>query len=157
MIDVRFPKVSARDLEGGVVEVPGDLRGAVNLLILASSREHQHPIETWLPRLSALEAEFSELQTWRLVALPRSYRLMRGAIEGGLRAGVTDHLARQHTLVCFVDLDDLQRSLGLPSVADIHLYLLDAEGIVRWEGSGGHSQDALSSLETALTRALGGS
>ncbi|MCL5735243.1 MAG: hypothetical protein M1274_06570 [Actinobacteria bacterium] len=155
MIDVRFPNVSARNLEGGKVEVPGDLTGAANLLVLASSREHQHPVETWLPRLSALKEDFPKLETWRLVVLPRGYRFMRGAIEGGLRAGVTDRVARQRTLVSFIDLDDLRRPLGLPDMVDIHLYLLDASGTVRWEGRAGYSPAALSGLTAVLAGLLG--
>jgi hypothetical protein len=136
--------------------VPGDLGRVANLLVLAFSREHQHPIETWLPHLSAMEEDFPRLEIWRLVMLPRGYRLMRGAIENGLRTGISDPGARRHTLVAFVDLDGLRRALYLPDLSDVRLYLLNAEAIVRWEGAGGYGEGSLTTLKAALMQMLGG-
>lgn len=156
MIDVQFPKISARNLDGGAVEIPDGLGGTANLVVLAFLREHQHPIETWLPHLARLEEEFPGLEVWEVPALSRRYRIWRGAIDSGMRAGISDPQARSHTLTSYLDLHDLQLSLGLPDLADIHLYLLDGEGRVRWEGSGGYDPGTLLFLEAALAKLLGG-
>jgi len=157
MIDMNFPKISARNLEGQTVEVPGALTGRVNLVALAFLREQQHPIETWLPHLADLEARFPGLEVWQVPALSRRYAIWRGAIDRGMRAGITDARVRSHTLTSYLDLDALQISLGLRNLDDIRLYLLDAGGTVRWEGSGAYDPQTFSPLEGALTQLLGGS
>ncbi len=157
MINVPFPKITARNLEGLPVEVPADLTGSANLVVLAFLREHQYPVETWLPHLAALEANFPKFVVWEIPALARRYRLWRGAIESAMRAGIADPLVRSHTLPSYLDLEALQSSLGLRSLDDIHLYLLDREGWVRWEGSGAYDAETLGSLDAALAGLLGGS
>jgi hypothetical protein len=156
MINTKFPKVSARNLEGRTVEIPDDLIGRVNLVVLAFLREQQHPIETWLPRLADLEARFPGLEVWQVPALSRRYAIWRGAIDRGMRAGIPDARVRSRTLTSYLDLDALRASLGLRSLDDIRLYLLDGGGTVRWEGSGGYDPQTFTSLEGAVTRLLGG-
>jgi hypothetical protein len=152
----RFPNLSARNLEGRTLEIPAELAGTANLVLLAFLREHQGPVETWLPHLAELEREFAGLEVWEVAALSRRYRIWRGAISGGMRAGVPDPRARRHTLTAYLDLRDLHAPLGLRDFNDIHLYLLNRSGEVLWEGQGGHDAAALSSLRTALERQFGG-
>ena len=156
MINMDFPRISARNLEGQTVEVPGGLTGRMNLVVLAFLREHQYPIETWLPHLAGLEAKYPGLEVWEVPALSRHYRIWRGAIDGGMRAGIPDPRVRSHTLTSYLDLHGLQDSLGLRDLDDIRLYLLDGGGKVRWEGSGGYDHRTFGSLEGALTQLPGG-
>jgi hypothetical protein len=156
MIDMNFPKISARNLQGQTVDVPDGLTGRVNLVVLAFLREQQHPVETWLPHLADLGKRFPGLEVWQVPALSRRYAIWRGAIDRGMRAGIPDDRVRSRTLTSYLDLDALQISLGLRTLDDIRLYLLDAGGTVRWEGSGGYDPQTFSSLEGAVTQLLGG-
>jgi hypothetical protein len=147
---MQFPRLTARDLEGRTVEVPEGLSGAANLVVLAFQRDHQDPIETWLPHFALLEEQFPGLEVWELPALSRSYRIWRGAIDGGMRAGIPDRRVRRHTLTAYLNLGDLQRSLELPDLDDIYLLLVDRSGDVRWRGRGGYSEATLAALTVAL-------
>ena len=154
---MQFPRLTARDLEGRSVEIPAGLGAALNLVVLAFEREHQRPVESWLRHLADLEREFPGLEAWQVVALSRSYRLFRGAIDNAMRKGIADEPARRHTLVAYLDLHDLQRDLGLRDTADIRLYLLDGKGNVRWQGVGSFGEATLDSLRAAIGETGGNS
>jgi hypothetical protein len=147
---MQFPRLKARDLEGRTVEVPGGLGGAVNLVVLAFRRDHQYPIETWLPHFARLEQDFAGLEVWEVPALSRSYRIWRGAIDSGMRAGITDPGVRRHTLTAYTDLGGLQRALGLPDLEEIRLFLLGKNGSVLWRGRGAYSEETLAELTAVL-------
>jgi hypothetical protein len=147
---MQFPKMTARDLEGRTVTIPDGLSGALNLVVLAFEREHQYPIEAWLPHFARLEEAYPGLEVWEVPALSRGYRIWRGAIDGGMRAGIPDPNVRRHTLTSYLDLRDLRRALELPDTSDIHLYLLDRAGSIRWHGSGGYDETTLAGLSAAL-------
>jgi hypothetical protein len=150
---MQFPAFMARDLEGRTVEIPAGLAGAVNLVVLAFQRDHQYPIETWMPHFGRLQEDFPGLEVWEVPALSRTYRIWRGAIDGGMRAGIPDAHARRHTLTAYLNLRDLQRTLGLPDLVDIHLFLLDKTGGVIWQGRGGYHEATLTALTAALAAA----
>jgi hypothetical protein len=148
-----FPRVTTRDLEGRTVEIPAGLSGTVNLVVLAFKRDHQYPIETWMPHFARLESDYPGLEVWEVPALSRTYRIWRGAIDSGMRAGVPNPHARRHTLTAYLDVRGLQRALDLPDLDEIHLFLLDRSGNVRWQGHGAYNEATLTALRAAL-RAL---
>jgi hypothetical protein len=148
-----FPRVTARNLEGRTVDIPAGLSGTYNLLVLAFKRDHQYPIKTWMPHFAKLESDYLGLEVWEVAALSRSYRIWRGAIDSGMRAGVPDPRARRHTLTAYVDVRGLQRALNLQDLDDIHLFLLGQSGSVRWQGDGAYNEVTLTALTAAL-RAL---
>jgi hypothetical protein len=150
---MEFPRLTARDLEGRTVDVPEGLSGAFNLVVLAFKREHQFPIETWMPHFAELAKDFPGLEVWEVPALSRSYRIWRRAIDGGMRAGIADPHVRRHTLTSYLSLSDLQRALGLTDLNDIHLFLLDRTGSVLWQDRGGYSEATLAALTAALQAA----
>lgn len=147
---MRFPDLTAKDLEGRTVELPDGLSGSVNLVVLAFRRDHQFPIESWLPHFARLEEEFPWLEVWEVPALPRGYRIWRGAIDGGMRAGISDPRVRRHTLTAYVDLHRLQRALDLTDLSEIQLLLLNVRGEVRWRAEGAYSDETLVTLRAAL-------
>jgi hypothetical protein len=145
-----FPSISAQNLEGKTPTIPKDLPGTYNLVVLAFSREHLGPTETWSPHFSRLEQDFPEFEVWQVAALSKAYRMFRSAIDGGMRAGVADPRLRAHVLTAYLDLPSLQKALALPDLRDIHLYLLDGLGIIRWHTSGAWAADKLAGLIEAL-------
>jgi len=149
-LGVPFPSISAQNLEGKTLTIPKDLPGTSNLVALAFSREHLGPIETWSPHSSRLEQDFPGLGVWQVAALSKAYRMFRSAIDGGLRAGVADPRLRAHVLTAYLDLPSLQKALALPDLRDIHLYLLDGLGTIRWHASGAWAADRLAGLIEAL-------
>ena len=51
LIGGRFPPFSSRDLEGKTFEIPVDLPGSLNVVVLAFSREHRSAVESWLDEI----------------------------------------------------------------------------------------------------------
>jgi hypothetical protein len=147
---MQFPQLKARDLEGRTVQLPGGLDGSSNLVVLAFRRDHQYPIETWLPHFARLEEGFPGLEVWEVPALSRSYRIWRSVIDGGMRAGISEPRVRRHTLTTYTDLRVLQRALDLPDLDEICLFLLDRSGRIRWRGQGAYSEVTLAALTAAL-------
>ncbi|OFV82849.1 MAG: hypothetical protein A2W26_12695 [Acidobacteria bacterium RBG_16_64_8] len=131
--------------------------GAANLVILAFSREHQDDVENWQPHLAEVVEAHPSLEIWVVPALSRSYRFWHRAVESGMRAGLPDSHARRHTLITYLDLRYVQRALDMADRDDIHLYLLDPRGAVRWQGRGGYSQATLDALGDALREVLASS
>jgi hypothetical protein len=149
-LGVPFPSIPAQDLEGKTLTIPKDLPVTSNLVALAFSREHLGPMETWSPHFSHLERDFPGLGVWQVAALSKVYRMFRSAIDGGMRAGVADARMRAHVLTAYLDLPSLQRALALPDLRDIHLYLLDGLGTIRWHESGDWTADRVARLLKAL-------
>jgi hypothetical protein len=150
----RFPQFKARDLEGKEWEVPLELSGRANLVVLAFEREQQHPIETWVPDLERLEGRFPGLEVWVLAALARSYRWWRAAIDSGMRAGIKDPVRRRHTLTAYLDTRWLQTELALTNDGRIQLYLLERSGLVRHREAGAIDPQKLDRLTTAIGQLL---
>ncbi len=146
----QFPSITAHDLEGREVRLPGDLPPGPRIVMLAFQRWHQDLIETWEPELKALEARCHELSVWEVPALSRLYLPVRGFIDGGMRAGIGDPDARRHTLTAYTDLGSLARQLGLPSRETIHLMLLDPDGTIVWRGTGAADAEQTATLRQAL-------
>lgn len=157
MIGKAFPKMTARNLDGRAYEIPRELDGNLNLVVLAFLREHQEPVETWLPHLGELRRRHPGLEVWEVPALSRRYRIWRSAIDSGMRAGIADPAVRSHTLTSYIDLHALQRALGLADLEEIRLYLLDRRGMVLWEAAGGYDATVSASLDSRLSAILGGS
>jgi hypothetical protein len=127
---LRFPSVSAKDLEGREVRIPEDLPPTPRIVMLAFRRWHQDLIDTWEPALRELESRCRELSVWEVPALSRLYLPVRGFIDGGMRAGIPDPASRRHTLTAYTDLSTLARELGLPSLETIYLLLLAPDGTI---------------------------
>ncbi|MBN1859683.1 hypothetical protein JW848_10860 [Candidatus Bipolaricaulota bacterium] len=146
----KFPSVVARDLEGREVRVPEDLPAGPRIVMLAFQRWHTDLIETWEPALQALETRCRELSVWEVPALSRLYLPARAFIDGGMRAGIVDKDARQHTLTAYTNLSALARELGLSSLDTIHLLLVAPDGTILWRGEGAASEAQVSALTKAL-------
>jgi hypothetical protein len=147
---IRFPQFDARDLDGRNVDVPAGLTGRINLLVVAFLREQQEDVESWVSALAKLESENSGLESWVAPILPRGYRLFRGAIDGGMRAGIPEPRLRRHTITAYMDVGRLQRDLGLSGSGEINLYLLDAQGVVRAHESGAFAEEKLERIAAAI-------
>ncbi len=146
----RFPSVKARDLEGREVTIPDGLPPTPRVVILAFKRSHTALIESWEPVLEALESRCRQLSVWEVPALSRVYLPVRGFIDGGMRSGITDPQARQHTLTAYTDLSALARELGLPSLDTIYVLLLAPDGAIVWRGQGPADAEQTAALRGAV-------
>jgi hypothetical protein len=146
----RFPSIKARDLEGRDVSLPDELPQTPRVVILAFKRWHTELIESWEPVLEALESRCRQLSVWEVPALSRVYLPVRGFIDGGMRSGITEPEARQHTLTAYTDLSALARELGLPSLDTIYVLLLAPDGTIVWRGQGPADAEQTAAMRQAV-------
>ncbi len=146
----RFPTIEARDLEGRELRIPDELPPTPRVVILAFKRRHMELIATWEPVLAGLESRCRQLSVWEVPALSRVYLPMRGFIDGGMRSGITDLQARQHTLTAYTDLTALAGELRLPSLDTIYVLLLAPDGAIVWRGEGAADAQQTAAIAAAV-------
>ncbi len=147
---MEFPALRVRDLEGTDYVIPDELPGGPHVIILAFQRWHQIIVERWKEPLEAIVANHPGTEVWEVPSLSRGYRLFRGGIDGGMRAGIPDANVRRHTLTTYTDLGALERALQLDTRDTVHVFVVDCDGAVRWHGEGEPNDQALAALEAAI-------
>jgi len=147
-----FPPITASNLEGRAFDLPGDLEGEHNVLLVGFAQAQQADMDTWLPSLHALAAVVPTLRVYEMPVAPRRALAMRWMIDGGMRRNIPDRAAREATITLYTDKAALRRSLGLPDEARIYVLLVDRAGAVRWQAAGRYTPEAFAELERALGR-----
>jgi hypothetical protein len=147
-----FPRLSASDLEGRRYELPDDLPPGPRLVVLPFQRWQQVLVEGWKAAAEPLRRERPDLTVWEVPSLSRGYRVMRGYIDGGMRAGIPDEDVRRHTLTTYTDLRLLADQLALPTFDTVYAFLLDGSGRIAWRGEGEADEEQVRGLAEALGR-----
>ncbi len=147
---MRFPLIIASDLEGRRYELPDELPSGPRVLVVAFQRWHQILVNGWQPGLERIVASRPDATLWEVPALSRLYAAARPYIDGGMRSGIPDPGARQHTLTTYTDLRAFTTALDLPSLETIYVLLLDAQGEVVWLGGGEVDDRQLAQLGARL-------
>jgi hypothetical protein len=149
-----FPTVKGRNLDGRNLTLPADLDGRARIVIVAFQREQQLVVNSWLPTVRALAGQYPELRYYELPTISRGYSLMRPIIDGGMRGGIKDPAARTATITLYIDRDPFMKQLGIADVENIHVFLLDQNGYIRWRCEGSLTPLHDSQLRTAVAELL---
>ena len=147
---VKFPDVVGIDLEGKEVSLPTGLSGRRNLVAIAFEREHQPVVDTWIARVEPLLAQDPELRLYEVPTIYESSTLFRLWLNNGMRAGITDQVARRRTVTIYVNREQFNTALSIPDTSVVHLLLLNAEGLIAWRSTGPADDEKLAALSQAL-------
>lgn len=147
---MEFPALKVRDLEGKEYVIPHGLPGGPHVIVLAFQQWHQSIVNMWKGPLEELARARPGMEVWEVPSLSKGYRLFRGSIDGGMRAGIPDPEVRQHTLTAYTDLGELAADLELESLETVTAFLVDCTGAVLWRHSGEPTGEALAALDLAL-------
>ena len=79
------------------------------------------------------------------------YKFMKLIIDGGMRGGLPE-FKHKHVVTMYGDVESYKETLGIDPASG-HAFLLDREGIIRWQDQGFSSAATLDSL-FAATEAL---
>ena len=153
-MSVQFPQVSGANLERKRLALPQDFEGQVNILLIAFQQWQQGEVNTWIPTVQQLEAAYPNARYYELPTIRDLNRLSQAFINGGMRAGIPDRLARARTITLYLDKKTFCRALDLPDEEHIHVLLIDAHGRVLWRERGLFAPDKGAALETQLAQAL---
>lgn len=149
---MRFPTVSGRNLERDSVQLPRDLDGALNVLLIAFQRWHQSLVDTWVPFLQQMEHQRDDIRYYELPTIQQLNTFSRIFINEGMRAGIPDSTARQRTITLYLDKGAFREALDLPSEEDIYVLLVDNQGQVLWRVDGKLTPDKAESLRSAIEK-----
>jgi hypothetical protein len=146
-----FPTVRASNLNGRQFNLPADLEGERNLVILAFQRHQQALVDSWAPAVADLLARYADLRFYELPTISRSNPLFRAWLDGAMRGGIHDHHEREHTITLYLDKARFRQALDISHEDTIYVLLLDRTGRVLWRGAGEHTAHLGGDLEQVLT------
>lgn len=151
---LRFPVVEGSNLEGRRFSLPNDFEGELNIAIVAFRREQQGDVDTWAPFLKSIAAKHAGLKAYELPTLNRSYRIVRGFIDGGMARGIPAKATRETTITLYIDKAPFKKALNITEENCIVTLLVSREGRVLWRGDGRHSEVAAADLASAINRLM---
>jgi hypothetical protein len=154
---MKFPIVEATSLTNKSYQLPHDLNGELNLVIVAFKQWQQDWVDTWIPSLQRLAYEHKQMRVYEMPTMSRFNALYRFMIDNGMRAGIPDKTVRAATLCAYIDISPFAQALQLPSYDTIYLFLLDRAGEILWRGQGAFDQaqcDELAATVARLTSAM---
>ena len=145
-----FPDVEGRNLAGDVVELPAQLAKPHTIIIVAYKRWHQSLVDTWLPRLEVIEDARDDLAVLELPTIAKMNFVSKWWIYHGMRSGITSERARARTVTLHLDKNEFNRHLGIGDEDNIHVFLVDQNGRIRWRTRGVWSEYKQLSFESRL-------
>lgn len=148
--NLTFPTLRARNLQRDMITLPAELRGELNLGLIAFQQWQQRLIDTWLPFARQLEAAQPNLCYYEFPVIQSLNVLARTFINEGMRAGIPDPTARERTITLYTDKEAFRRSLGLLREETIYAVLFDRQGRVYWRAEGEFTAEQGASLQAAL-------
>ncbi len=131
-----FPKVTGKNLDGKTFNLPGDFEAPVSLVFVAFDRKQQDDVDSWHPFAADLTARFAHLKVYELPTLSKSYSLVRGFIDGGMRSGIPDPAVRAATITLYIDKKPFEDALGITTEGAIVLLLVKPDGTILWRTAG---------------------
>ena len=137
---LRFPRVEGSNLEGRRFSLPSDFEGELNIALVAFRREQQADVDTWVPFLKSIAAKHAGLKAYELPTLNRSYRMVRGFIDGGMARGIPAKATRETTITLYIDKAPFKKALGITAEDRIVTLLVSRDGRVLWRGDGRHTE-----------------
>ena len=149
---MKFPNVKATSLANKAYQLPRDLDGELNLVIVAFKQWQQDWVDTWIPALQGLAYQHKNLRVYEMPTMSRFNGIYRFMIDNGMRAGIPDKAVRAATLCAYIDIPPFAVALHLPSNDTIYLFLLDRSGEILWRGEGAYDQAQLDELAATVER-----
>ncbi len=143
---VLFPIVSGSNLERRRFQLPGDLDGELNWLILAFWQRHQGSVDTWMPLAKQLEESHPGFMTYELPVIQRRSRVSQWFIDSGMRAGIPDPQVRSRTITLYLDKAPFLRALEIDNDEAIHSAIVNRSGEVLWRTAGPWSPESEADL-----------
>jgi hypothetical protein len=148
--DVRFPEVRGSSLSGEELNLPADIGAEYALVMIAFQQYQQVEINTWLPLARELAGRYPQLVYYEFPTIDRLNPAARAFIDGGMRAGIPDPVARATTVTLYLDKTAFREVLDIPGEDQIVIMLINQEGEVFWRTEGPASETSLEEVASIL-------
>lgn len=133
---MKFPDISGENLEKKKYNIPYDLEGELNLLIVPFQRWHQSLADEWSVFLNNIEKSNQDFRYYEVPTLNSGYKVMRFMIDGGMRAGIPDRSVRERTITLYTNKPLFEEQLNINSEDTIYLFLIRRNGEILWRSEG---------------------
>ena len=146
-IGKKFPVVNAKTLAGQETTIPDDAAGKVTLVAVAFARESQAQLDSWLNPFYEKFGSREDSMFYEVPMISGGYKFMKMIIDGGMRGGLPE-FKHKHVVTMYGDVDTYLQGLSLDK-SNGYAFLLDREGIIRWQDQGFSNAETLASLFAA--------
>jgi hypothetical protein len=143
-IGKNFPEVTADSLAKTPVSIPGSAKGKVVLIAVAFLRESQPQLDSWLGPFTERFASKEGFTFYEIPMISSGYRFMRFIIDSGMRGGIPKE-KHKNVVTMYGDVEKYMNELKLDARYG-YAFLLDREGIIRWQSKGFSTPEALKEL-----------
>ena len=147
---MKFPQITAENLNKEVLDIPNGLKGNPKLLIVPFQRWHQGLVDSWIPFLESVIKEYPSFDFYELPTIRRMNFVYRRFLDGGMRAGIPSKETRRRTITLYLDKESFKDSLEITSEETIILFLIDAKGEIIWSAEGGMEEDKAILLKESI-------
>jgi hypothetical protein len=149
-----FPDVQGSNLEGTRFNLPHDLKGVLNIVIIAFKREQASLLEKWGAALNDFVERHSGLAFYELPVLSLGYSPLRWWIDGGMKAGILEEESRKRTITIYTNKRHFKLQLGIPNEETVYVFLIDNMGKILWRTEGEFTNEKLEKLQSTANAAL---
>ena len=153
IIGLKFPALTTDSLAGTNVTLPDSAKGKVTLVVMSFKRDSQSQNDSWL---GPFEKEFGQQEGYLFYEVPmirRRFVFMAPLIDSGMRAAIPNE-KHKNVITFYGNVDPYKQALKIEDIYLGYAYLLDREGIIRWQGQGiAKAEDVKSLIETATRTA----
>jgi hypothetical protein len=133
---MKFPEISGKNLEKKKYNIPYDLEGELNMLIVPFQRWHQTLVDQWSLFLNNIENLNRNFRYYEMPTLNLSYKAIKFMIDGGMRAGIPDKDVRERTITVYINKGLFKKHLNIQSEDTIYLFLILKNGEILWRTEG---------------------
>jgi hypothetical protein len=149
VIGLKFPTLTTDSLAGTKVTLPDSAKGKVTLVIMSFKRDSQSQNDSWL---GPFEKEFGQKDGYLFYEVPmirRRFVFMAPLIDSGMRAAIPNE-KHKNVITFYGNVDPYKQALKIEDIYLGYAYLLDREGIIRWQRQGlAKAEDIKALIETA--------
>lgn len=138
-------------LDKAKVNLPQDLEGKLNLLLISFEPEQQKDVDTWLPAAQALQHSDFNFRWYQLPVSARENFVFRWWENSSMRTDESDPETWHWIVPLYVNKNEFRRTLQIPNEHDVVALLVDKQGHVLWRSSGSMTPQKRLSLLAAGT------
>ena len=143
-IGKRFPEVTAESLAKTRESIPESAKGKVTLVVVAFLQQSQPQLDSWLGPFAERFGGKDGFTFYEVPMISSGYRFMRIIIDSGMRGGIPRE-KHKNVVTMYGDVEKYMKELNLEARFG-YAFLLDKEGIIRWQGQGFATPESLKEL-----------
>jgi hypothetical protein len=127
-----FPEIQGQDLLGDNIKIPSQLKGELNIIIIAFQRWQQDLIDSWNLFLEYLLRKYPKLEFYEFPIIRKMNFIYRAFINRGMRMGIPSEKTRSRTITLYIDKEPFKTALNIKTEDNIFLFLIDKTGNILW-------------------------